>query len=182
MSRENEIKKVRSDFNFLVTSRRGEEFQAALEVRNVFHALGDDEVKVKRASVRGLLKVKTKLNPLNAAEKISDLVKEGKLPFVFTLRYIPIQKVVPTNLEAMKEAVKKLSIQFLENETFRVTVEKRRTNLHSREIILSLAELIPRKVDLKKPDKVLLVEVVGEKTGLSVLKPNQIVSTMKQGT
>jgi len=80
----------------------------------------------------------------------------------------------------MKECVKDLLYKIGKNETFRITVEKRYTTLHSKDIIDSIAKVVNRKVDLKNPDWIVLVEVFGSKTGISVIKPGQIVSTVKK--
>jgi len=73
-----------------------------------------------------------------------------------------------------------LSSKIGENETFRVTVEKRFTETPTLEIIEAAAANIERKVDLDKPDKILLIEVIGGSTGISVIKPDDIISVMKE--
>ncbi|MDH5494629.1 MAG: THUMP domain-containing protein, partial [Candidatus Bathyarchaeota archaeon] len=73
-----------------------------------------------------------------------------------------------------------LAAQIKENETFRVTVEKRFTHMSSKDIIEAAAANIDRKVDLINPNKIVLVEVVGGFTGVSVLKPSDIISIMKE--
>ena len=67
-----------------------------------------------------------------------------------------------------------------ENETFRVTVEKRFTALHSKDIIEAAAGDIKRRADLENPDKILLIEVIGALTGLSLLKPIDILAVVKE--
>jgi tRNA acetyltransferase TAN1 len=67
-----------------------------------------------------------------------------------------------------------------ENETFRVTVEKRFTSLHARDFIDAAASDIQRKVNLDNPDKVLLIEVVGAWTGLSLIEPNDVLAVVKE--
>jgi len=67
-----------------------------------------------------------------------------------------------------------------QSETFRVTVEKRFTGIPSRDIIEAAAENIKRKVDLTKPSKILLIEVIGGLTGISVIKPSDILSVVKE--
>jgi len=50
----------------------------------------------------------------------------------------------------------------------------------SRNIIEEVAANIERKVDLSKPDKILLIEVIGGLTGISVIKPDDVISIMKE--
>jgi len=58
-------------------------------------------------------------------------------------------------------------------------VEKRHTQLSSREIIEAVASRIERKVRLENPDWIVLVEVLGGLTGISVVRPDQILSLVK---
>jgi tRNA acetyltransferase TAN1 len=58
-------------------------------------------------------------------------------------------------------------------------VEKRFTSIHSRDIIEAVATNVKNKVDLEKPDKVLLIEVLGGFTGVSLVKPSALMSVLK---
>jgi len=68
----------------------------------------------------------------------------------------------------------------MSSNAFRVTVEKRFTQLSTKDIVEAAAANIERNVDLNKPDKILLVEVIGGFTGISVIKPEDILSVMKE--
>ena len=46
------------------------------------------------------------------------------------------------------------------------------------QIIKAIADRINNKVDLENPDWVILVQVVGGLTGVSVVRPNQIFSSV----
>ncbi|HUV34820.1 MAG TPA: THUMP domain-containing protein, partial [Candidatus Desulfaltia sp.] len=67
-----------------------------------------------------------------------------------------------------------------QEESFRVTLEKRRTQLSSLEIIEPVAELFDRKVNLENPDWVVLVEVLGKDAGVSVVKPGDVLNVQKE--
>jgi len=70
-----------------------------------------------------------------------------------------------------------------EGEKWRMTLEKRRyTRYHKIEIIKDLAELIQEKVDLKNPDKIVRIDIIGKYAAISVLSPNEIFSTTKLPT
>jgi tRNA acetyltransferase TAN1 len=58
-------------------------------------------------------------------------------------------------------------------------VEKRFTSLHTRDFI-EAAAAIDRKVDLENPGKILLIEVVGGLTGMSLIKPNGVLAVVKE--
>ena len=87
---------------------------------------------------------------------------------------------MPTDLEEIKKATIELAMKIGENESFRVTVEKRFTTLHTKDLIEAAAGDLDRKANLKNPDKILLIEVLGALTGLSVLKPSDILAVVKE--
>ncbi len=140
---------------------------------------GDPEAKVDKTGIRGLVVAKTALDPVEAVEKFRALLQERPFEFRYSLRIIPIEKVVHTELEEIKSAALELTAKLKENETFRVTVEKRFTSIHSHDIIEAVATNVKNKVDLDRPDKVLLLEVLGGYTGLSLLKPTDLLSVLK---
>jgi tRNA acetyltransferase TAN1 len=96
------------------------------------------------------------------------------------LRVIPVEKVVGTDLVEIELAATELGARIGEKESFRVTVEKRFTGTPTQSIIEAAASNIKRKVSLEKPDKILLIEVVGRLTGISLLNPADILSVMKE--
>jgi tRNA acetyltransferase TAN1 len=142
--------------------------------------LGDAEAQVSKTKVRGLIVGKTTLDPCVAIEKLRGILNERPYEFRYALRILPIERVVPTDLEQIKLVSQELAARIGEQESFRVTVEKRFTTLHSKDIIEAAAGDITRKADLEKPDKILLIEVLGALTGISLLKPNDILAVIKE--
>jgi tRNA acetyltransferase TAN1 len=58
-------------------------------------------------------------------------------------------------------------------------VEKRHSSLKSRQIIEEVARVInTAKVNLRKPDWIVLLEIVGRWTGISVIRPWQTFSSI----
>lgn len=170
-----------SDFNLLATTARGNERQMIYEILYLLkEALGDQSAEAGKTGVRGLIVAKTALNPCEVIVKFKEIVHERPYEFRYSLRIMPIEKVVETNLEALKLATAELAMGIGENESFRVTVEKRFTTLHAQEIIEAVATQIQNRVDLDNPDRVLLVEVVGKYTGLSLVKTELILSVPKE--
>jgi tRNA acetyltransferase TAN1 len=141
---------------------------------------GDPEPKVDKTGIRGLVVAKTALDPVEALQKFHALLQERPYEFRYALRIIPIQKVVHTDVEEIKAAALELTATLAEEESFRITVEKRFTTTHSRDIIEAIAPNIKNRVDLKNPDKTLLIEVLGGYTGISLVKPVDIISVLKE--
>ena len=167
------------NFNFLISCPRLQERDACAEIWYFFSFIGDDKAKCRKLKFPGLLYAKTNLDPFIAIKKLRELAIEDPYSFRFVLKIIPIETVVPSNISDMVEWVKKKKDSLLISETFRITVRKRMTDLNRDEIISALAKLIDRKVNLKNPDKILMVQILGEITGLSILAPEDIVSIPK---
>jgi tRNA acetyltransferase TAN1 len=170
-----------NDFNLLATTSRGNERPMCNELLYLLkEQLGDVEAQVGKTKIRGLIVGKTTLDPRAVIEKFRSILKERPYEFRYALRILPIARVVPTDLEEIKRVTLELAAEIGEEETFRVTVEKRFTTLHSKDIIEAAAGDIKRKANLENPDKILLIEVLGGLTGLSLLKPSDILAVIKE--
>lgn len=150
------------------------------ELTYMLKAIGDPSPVVVKTGIRGLIAAKTALNPFEVIATFRNILKEKPYEFRFALRILPIEKVVRTDLDEIKRAAIELSANIGENETFRVTVEKRFTTLHSRDLIEATAISIQRKASMNNPDRILLIEVLGGSTGISLIKPNDVISVMKE--
>lgn len=168
------------NFNLLVTTARGNEEEASSEIWYLLGEIGDTAAKVDKTGVSGLIAAKTMFDSLEVIEKLRGLLKERPYEFRYSFRIIPIEKVVRTDLTEIQNVVMGLASKIEENESFRVTVEKRFTETSTKDLIEAAALNIERKVDLNKPDKIVLIEVVGRLTGISIIKPTDILVTMKE--
>ncbi|MCL1966138.1 MAG: THUMP domain-containing protein [Candidatus Bathyarchaeota archaeon] len=169
------------DFKLIVSTARGNERGMINEILFLLRdQLGDGEAAAVRTAVRGIIVARTSLDPYVVVEKLCGILRERPFEFRFALRIIPVERVVLTDLELIRKVSFELASRIGENETYRVTVEKRFTALHTADIISSVAEGIQRKADMKNPDKILLIEIMGAVTGISLVKPTEIISVMKE--
>lgn len=168
------------DFNLLITTFRGSEENACSEIWYLLGELGDSAVTVDKTGIKGLVTAKTFLDPFEVIEKFRKLLKERPQEFRYTLRVIPIEKAIRTTLEDIKKTSMELSPKIREVESFRISVEKRFSEISTLQVIEAVAANIDRKVSLEKPDKILLVEITGKFTGISVVKPSEIFSVVKE--
>jgi len=168
------------DFNLLVTTTRGNEDNACSEIWYLLKEIGDEKAEVDKTGVSGLIAAKTSINPFEVIAKFREILKERPYEFRYSLRIIPIERVVKTRLEEIAKVAEELAPRIGENETFRITVEKRFTEISTKDVIEAAASKIERKVNLEKPDKILLIEIVGGLTGISLIKPEDIISVSKE--
>ncbi len=168
-------------FNLIATTSRGNERPMCNELLFLLKdELGDVEAQAAKTKIRGLIVAKTTLNPVTVIERFHEILKDRPYEFRYALRILPIEKVVPTDLEEIKKATKELAAKIGEKESFRVTVEKRFSSLHTKDLIEAAAGDLDRKANLENPDKILLIEVLGALTGLSVLRPSDILAVVKE--
>jgi tRNA acetyltransferase TAN1 len=97
----------------------------------------------------------------------------------YCLRIIPMQKFVDTDIEKIDDAVSELSNDISEDETYRIAIEKRNSQMSSQEMIKKIAQKIKNKVSLENPDKTIQIEILGSKSGVSVLSKGDILSLEK---
>ena len=168
------------EYNLLVSYELGDLGEAREDVLKILRALGDQDPTVRRTAARGLLGVRTALDPRGVTRELRELYSKDPFSFGTTIKWIPIDLWVPSEIEAMREGVMKLRDRIGRGERWAMMVEKRRYGRHHKvEIINELAGLIEGKVDLKAPEKVLRVELVGRYAGLAVLEPREVFSARK---
>ena len=167
-------------FNILATTERINEGRAGSELWMLLRAVGDEAPVVERMGIWGIIIAKTPLEPAEAVAKMREefIKKPDSIQALF--RVIPIQRLVPTTLEEIVKNTTELAAAIGPEETYRITVEKRRTRLGSHEIIDAVADKIERKVNLDDPDWVILIETAGKNTGVSVVRPASMLNVQKE--
>jgi tRNA acetyltransferase TAN1 len=94
---------------------------------------------------------------------------------------IPIERALYTDLKNIEREVENLTMKKIEvNDSFRISVEKRHTSTRSKEIISSIANKLQNKVSLENPDWIILIEIIGNKTGISILKERDIFNSIME--
>ena len=165
--------------NLIVTCARHLEGDTEDELIDILDKLGDSNVKISVSSMSGIIMVETKLDPIEVVRKIKEMVLDEPWSIRYCLRIIPIQKAVKTNIEEIEKEISNMSDQIGKKESYRILIEKRNSDISSKEIITKIANGIKNKVSLDFPDKVILIEILGIVTGISILKKSDILSLEK---
>ena len=165
--------------NLIVTCPRNLEPEAESEIKKILNELDDQEPEIFQTDMRGILMVNTILEPLKIIDWVKNKINDEPWFFRYCLRIIPVQKTTDTDIDKIKQNVMNLKSIIQENDSYRITIEKRNSNMSSSQIINEIAKIIPNKVSLDEPDWVILVEIFGEKTCISILKNDSIFSLEK---
>jgi len=165
--------------NLIVTCGRNLESEAKNEIKKIINELGDQELEVFNSGMRGILTVNTMINPLEVIDYARNKINEEPWFMRYCLRIIPIQIVTDTDVDKIKQNIIKFKDCIQKNDSFRITVEKRNSAISTKEIITEIAKALPNKVSLEKPTWTILIEVLGGKTGISILKNDGLFSLEK---
>ena len=165
--------------NLIVTCARNLEGETEEEILDILDELGDPDVKIAVSNMSGIITIETKLDPIEVVRKMKEMLLDEPWSIRYCLRVIPIQKTVETNLEKIQECISSISNNIEENESYRILIEKRNSDISSKEIIKNIANQIKNKVSLDFPDKIILIEILGIITGISLIKNSDILSLEK---
>ena len=165
--------------NLIITCARHLEGDAEEEITDILDELGDSNVKISISSMSGIITIQTKLDPIEVVRKMKETLLDEPWSIRYCLRVIPVQKVVETNIEEIEKTISSMSDQIEEKESYRILIEKRNSDISSKEIITKIANEIKNKVSLDFPDKIILIEILGIVTGISILKKSDILSLEK---
>lgn len=167
-------------YNLLVSYRFNEFQQAKDEIFRLLGEIGDSDPLVQKTDVKGIIGVKTILQSREVISRIRDLFRKDNQNVMHAVKWVPVDIWSSSELEEMVGTVRKIKDQINEDETWAMDLEKRKYPAHHvYQIVTRLAEPFTQKVDLKKPDKYLRVDIIGEQAGISVLKPDDIFSVAR---
>lgn len=168
------------NFNLLVTTYRNREDDAFDEILQLLEVLGDNDPSIEVSSVSGIILADTLLDPFQFVEDCKKMVRSEPWKFRYVLRIIPLEKNCKAELSEIHEIVNQLCTKIDGHETYRVLIEKRHSRLHSNEIISTVTSKLKMKVNLDDPNWIILIQIVKMVAGISILKPNQIFSSVKE--
>jgi tRNA acetyltransferase TAN1 len=93
---------------------------------------------------------------------------------------MPLEKICKAEIIEIHNVVKQLCRKISQDQTYKVMIEKRHTKLHSKDIISTVTSDISLKVKLNDPDWIILIQILNRLAGVSIIKSNQIFSSVKE--
>ena len=144
----------------IITCQRNLEKQTIDEVSTFLDEFGDPNSKV--------------------ITKIRKKISEEPWLIRFCSRLIPIQRECESNLKTISDEIGKMTSCMNMEQSYRITIEKRDSQMKSKDIVSQIADLIPNKVSLENPDCEIVIQVMGETTGIGILPKNSILSVNRE--
>ncbi|MDI9608886.1 MAG: L-threonylcarbamoyladenylate synthase [Candidatus Verstraetearchaeota archaeon] len=163
-------------FNIIVTTQRGNERNC---MRELVTLSGETSIRFSRTGFPGLLKGEVPSDPVEFCRQLAAKLAEDPWRARFILKVTPIQEVTRAEGQEIRAAVRRLSGAIPEGASFRITVNKRGSEIRSSELIREVAREVERKVNLERPDWIVDIELIRDSAGVSVLRPGDIVSVTK---
>ncbi len=150
---------------------------ARREILRILAGYGDPQAQVERTAVPGIAVVRTTADSRGVIKKCRELWEAGEA-FRFAVKWVPVDLWCESSLDAMKAAIDaEIKERIEKDQTWAMRVEKRSwRQYHTREITEYLARSIDRKVDLREPDRIVRIDVLGPRTAISLLKPDEVFS------
>jgi hypothetical protein len=141
-----------------------------------------DRIQAKDATANLLVSVAWRAPGRSRREIAALRALQSSAPgaFRFTYKWVPVDLWSAPDVASLREAVTCLRDRIAPGERWRITVERRaRGCAPAAEIIAAVADLVERKVDLARPDKVLLIEVFDSSVALAVVTANEVFTVGK---
>jgi len=163
-------------YNLLVTYHGGLEGLGETEVRTRLQEAGAGLEELKRSDIEGVFLLRVSGDPKKVVSDVRTLCIGSPDLFQETHHWAPVEKWVRTDPSEMARTAAELGSGIATDDKWMLVLHKRRTQMHTMELIKLLTDPIERgKVDLKNPDKMLVVEVMGEMTGMSLVTKEQLL-------
>jgi tRNA acetyltransferase TAN1 len=142
--------------------------------------IGDENPQISMSEFSGILYVNTNIEPLDIIKKIRQKLEDEPWSIRYIMRAIPVFSVTKTDIDEIANSAIIQAKKMMSGDTYRITIEKRNSDVSSSGIISKIADQIPNKVSLEKYDWIILVEILGSITGVSVLKDTDILSIQRE--
>lgn len=164
------------DANLLVTYDPAHKGKAEDEVKTLLKSVGED-AKFLASKVEGVFLLCTKKDSKELAKQLRKLGKADPERFYYTHRWTPVDVWVKTDLAAIGKVLKGFDKKMDPAKSWKLDLAKRHYDKHgTSELILKLTENINKpKVDLAKPQVIVKIEILGNKTGCSLLNADELV-------
>ncbi|MFH1631111.1 MAG: THUMP domain-containing protein [Candidatus Aenigmatarchaeota archaeon] len=166
------------DANFLITYDPAHKDKAVEEASMILKEVKEIP-KFYESGVQGVLLTKLANDPRLILKRLSSYCKKNTGKAYFTKRWIPIERWCTSDIEELGKIVKEFGRRIDSKKKWRMEISKRSYEKHAViDMIMRLTEHVHNtNVDLKNPDLIVKIEILGRKAGVSLLEKHEIFDT-----
>ena len=164
--------------NLIITYDHAHAGSAKEEVDKVLKEI-KQKAKHLKQDVDGIFNLRVK-DAKKIVQQLLKIYRKKKGLFDKTFHWVPIDKWCKATIAEMQKEIKKFNKIIKDKEKWKMDLGKRHTEKHERDLIIKLTEVINKpKVDLEKPDKIIKVEIIGNKAGIALLGKDELLNIPK---
>ena len=159
--------------NLVVTYDPSHGTMAKQEIEYLFRKI-KMPVSFTESQVTGLFRLKT-MDAREAVKKLTGLSESEPGLFLTTRHFVPVDAWTASNVKDMQKAISGLEHEISNSDKWKLDLHKRQWDeMNENELVHELTDVVDRpKVDLKNPDKIIHVEIIGNQAGISLLKKKE---------
>jgi tRNA(Ser,Leu) C12 N-acetylase TAN1 len=132
------------------------------------------------SNVNGIFLLKTGKDAKEVVKEAEKACKESPSKFEYTFHWVPIETWCKSDVGVMSEEMKKIDARMDAEKSWKMDLGKRNYKTDTMELIMKLTDNINKpKVDLKNPEQIVKVEIIGENAGISLLNADEYLDTQK---
>ncbi|MFA5312298.1 MAG: THUMP domain-containing protein [Methanomassiliicoccales archaeon] len=166
--------------NMLVTFRPNEKGHAENEMRARLKDVNAQTESVEETNVEGVFEVLILGDPKKVVKDLRLLCIDAPELFLHTHHWVPIERWVGPYIDEMVKVAKEYEKGIEEGERWMLHLHKRHIGKHSADLIEKLTAPINRgKVDLERPERVVVVEILGDRAGMSLVRIDELLDVGK---
>lgn len=167
-----------NNFNLLISTSRFNEKNAKAELWFTLLICGDAYPIISSVEYSGLITALTILDVRELILELKKIIEKDPKFFKYILKIIPVDFICETNIQVIEEIIKMKYREYVNSDdTFKIELTRRNHELIEREsFIKKIAGNIDNKVNLENPDKIFRIEIIGNYSGISFIKKDDIIS------
>jgi tRNA(Ser,Leu) C12 N-acetylase TAN1 len=167
-----------ADSNLLITFDPAHKEKAIEEVASILKGVKENP-KFYESGVPGVLLTKIENDPRLILKKVCSCCKKTPEKAYVTKKWVPIEKWCSSSIDELEKAVGEIGIRIGAKKTWKMEISKRSYEKYNViDMIMKLTGSIENtNVNLKNPDVVVKIEILGRKAGCSLLEQCEILDT-----
>ena len=167
------------DANLLVTYDPAHGGKAKEEAQALLECIGEKS-EFLESDIAGVFLLSTRKNPKEITRELRDVVEEEPEKYKYTFHWVPIDRWIKSDMDDMVRAMKDIDAKMSDDESWKLDLGKRQYEGKSTDLVIKLTENINHpKVDLKNPQKIVKIEIIGDRAGVALLDRSELLDIPK---